>query len=96
LGGKRMSMSTHIIGFIPADDKWIQMKRVFDSCEEAGIEIPREVSRFFNDEKPDPNGVEIELKATEWENREYCYNGYELKVSDIPKDVTIIRFYNSY
>lgn len=89
-----MSMSTHVIGFKPPDAKWKKMKEVWDACDKAGVEAPKEVSEFFNWEAPDENGVEVELDAAEWsdEGRE----GYEIEVSKLPKGVTVIRFYNSW
>lgn len=89
-----MGMSTHVIGFRPPDERWRQMKAVWDTATLAGVEIPDEVVRFFGDEEPDPAGLEIELPLAEWgdDSRE----GYELQVADIPDGVTVIRFYNSW
>jgi hypothetical protein len=93
-----MSMSTHVVGFKPPDDKWKKMKAIWDSCEEAGIEPPKAVSKFFEDTPPDESGVEIELEehdcVSEY-NDDSC-NGFEIDVKKLPPDVTVIRFYNSY
>ena len=56
-----MSMSTHVIGFKPPDEKWKKMKKVWDTCQEAGIDAPKEVVEFFNDCPPDEAGVEVEI-----------------------------------
>jgi hypothetical protein len=91
-----MSMSTHVVGFRPADEKWKTMKAIWDACEDAGVQIPKEVEKFFGYETPDDSGMDVDLgnALTEWsdESRE----GYELDVTKIPKDLTIIRFYNSW
>jgi hypothetical protein len=89
-----MSMSLDVIGFVPPDEKWLVMKQVYDACKKAGIDRPKEVDAFFNDEAPDDNGVKIELPVTEW-HEDMC-EGYELDISAIPKHVTKIRFYASY
>lgn len=89
-----MSMSTHVVGFKPPDEKWKKMKAVYDACIEAGTEVPSSVTDFFNYEPPDPAGVEVEIKAREWKD-DMC-EGYEIDLKSLPKDVTIIRFYNSY
>lgn len=92
-----MGMSTHVIGFKPADEKWHQMKAIWDNCKAAGISIPDQVEKFFEYETPDDNGVQVELEdvaATEWSN-EWAV-GYEVDVTKLPKDVTVIRFYNSW
>lgn len=86
-----MGISLYVRGFRPPDEKWHQMKAVWDSCEAAGIEVPDEVDGFFCEEdegKPDPQGITVELPVKEW--RGSC--GYELAVRDIPESVTHIRF----
>lgn len=88
-----MSMSIHIIGFIPPDDKWKKMKRIWDACEDPNVDIPTEVLAFFNGEPPDEKGVEIEIEKTEWSN-DYD-QGFEIEVKKIPKDVKVLRFYYS-
>lgn len=89
-----MSMSTHVIGFAPPDDKWKAMKAIWDSCEAAGVPIPKEVERFFGGERPDESGVEVDVPVREWgdDSRE----GYEIDVAAIPAHVKSIRFYNSW
>lgn len=90
-------MSTHVIGFRPADEKWNKMKAIWDSCESADIPIPKEVSRFFDDEDPgDKPGAEVKIDkaVTDWDCD--CGEGYEIDVTKLPKDVQFIRFYNSY
>ena len=90
-------MSTHIVGFRPADDKWAKMKAVWDACEAAGTKIPDEVSEFFDHEGPgDKPGAEVKIDAAVEEWRNDSREGYELDLSLLPKDVNIIRFYNSY
>lgn len=89
-----MSMSTHVVGFAPPDDDWQKMKAIWDACTAAGVAIPRDVTRFFGDTTPDPAGVEVELKSSEWKN-EFC-EGLEIDVAKIPKHVKRIRFYNSW
>lgn len=91
-----MGMSTQVIGFVPPDEKWHQMKSIFDSCKLAKIEIPREVWKFFGDTDPDPAGVEISIPKREWRDERGCAEGFELDVDSIPKHVKVIRFYNSW
>ena len=94
-----MGMSTHIVGFRPADEKWKKMKTIYDSCEAAEIDIPKEVDVFFGGESPEGKpGMEVEIRDTpavrEWSD-ESC-SGYEIEVSKLPKDVKIVRVYNSW
>lgn len=91
-----MSMSTHVIGFVPPDGRWARMKAIWDACTAANVPIPAEVGEFFGGEEPDDAGVEVELPVTPWDDRGGGRAGYELDVSLIPKHVKIIRFYNSW
>ena len=91
-----MSMSTHVVGFKPPDAKWKKMKRVWDACVEADIEIPTEVTMFFEGESPDELGVRVELEeevcCTDYS--EEMQTGFEIDVKKLPKDITLIRFYS--
>lgn len=94
-----MSMSTHIVGIKPADEKWKQMKTIYDACEKAGIEIPDEVYYFFNEESPDPSGVKVYRDVLGGAVQKYsgdAESGYEVHIDRLPKDVKIIRFTNSW
>lgn len=93
-----MSMSSHVVGFRPPDEKRKKMYEVWKTCSIAGIEPPDEVSEFFDYEDPDVLGVEVDLikKAlvTEWSNN--GSRGFEIHVDDIPENITVIRFFNSW
>lgn len=97
-------MSTFVVGIKPPDDHWKRMKAAWDACEAAGIEPPDSVTEFFGDEEPDDAGVIVDLtfynrselhpSLKEW--RSDMSEGYEVNLKDLPPDVTIIRFYNSW
>lgn len=96
-----MGMSTHVVGFAPPDATWRKMKAIWDSCQEAEIQCPPEVEKYFGGEPPDESGVTVELmypkqheSVTEW-SAEMC-SGYEIDISKLPKHVKIIRVYNSF
>lgn len=91
-----MGMSTYVVGFAPPDDKWKKMKKVYDACEKAGLEIPDEVDDFFNGEPPDDAGVEVDLREFLREHLRDGQDGFEIDIADIPKQVKTIRFINSY
>ncbi len=90
-----MSMSTWAVGIKPPDDKWKEMKVVWDACEKAGVEKPVEVDSYFNDEPPDEAGVIVEVDTTEWDDGEMS-SGLEVHLDKIDKDIKIIRFVNSW
>ena len=89
-----MSMSTRVVGFVPPDEKFRKMLAVWNACKTAKVPVPRDVEEFFDDRDPDENGMEVDVPVTKW-NTEY-QQGYELKVADIPKNVSVIRFFNSW
>lgn len=93
-----MSMSSSVYGIKPPDSRWLQMKAVYDACKNAGIEVPGDVDEFFEYEEPDEMGVVVNL-----ENEPCCSeysadmaNGFEIDIAKLSKDVTAIRFVNSY
>ncbi len=91
-----MGMSSHVIGFKPPDEKWKKMQAIYNACEAAGVTIPKEVGEFFDYSPPDLAGVEVKIPVHESSNSRSCSDIYEVYLKDIPKDVTIIRFINSY
>jgi hypothetical protein len=93
-----MSMSTHVIGFRPPDEKWQAMKAVWDACAATQVRVPDEVVKFFNGSSPDPSGVEIRIDNSPAvkEYRADMVDGYEIDITKLPPGLTIIRVYNSY
>jgi len=91
-------MSTWVEGFKPSNNKWKKMKAIYDGCEAAGVDCPEEVDKFFGGELPDKAGVRVDLEKSECckEYNAEMSNGYEIDVTKLPKDVTLIRFVNSY
>ena len=91
-----MGMSTNIVGFKPPDEQWKKMKKVYDVCVETGVKIPSEVDDFFEGEPPDDAGVEADIKNFVNEYSNESSNGFEVDITKLPKDIKIIRFYNSW
>lgn len=94
-----MSMSTNVVGIVPPDDEWKKMKKIWDACKEAGIEPPKDVWAFFNDEYPDAAGGIIEQEklgkaVEEWSNESSV--GFEVDLAMLPPHVKKLRFYNNW
>lgn len=94
-----MSVSMYVEGIREPDDRWRQMKAVYDACISAGIGPPEEVQTFFNDEAPDDAGIKIPLS---WGGDQITHGwvsdnaeGLELDVADLPPQITKLRFYLS-
>lgn len=92
-----MGMSTHITGFRPPDKEWEGKAAAFRACEEAGVDPPKELWRFFGFERPDDNGVSVDLTdaITEYDNCDGQHS-FEVDLSKVPSQLTHIRFVNSY
>lgn len=94
-----MGMSTHISGIKPADEKFNQMKAIWDMCERVDVKVPKEVGDFFGWEEPGKYGVEVSQEelgdSVEELNEEYT-DGYLVYIDKLPKDVKVLKFYNSY
>lgn len=93
-----MSMSTHVVGFRPPDEKWQKMKRAYYACQVAGVLIPSSITDFFDGVEPDPLGVEVGILGHPCvsEYQKDGREGYEVDITILPPDVKIIRFYNSW
>lgn len=91
-----MSMSTSVIGFAPPDKKWKKMKAVYDACLAADISIPDEVEDFFDGTEPDPAGVSVVLDGLLEKWATDSQEGYQIEIAKLPKNVRILRFYNSW
>lgn len=91
-----MSMSTHAVGLRPPDDEWRKMKAAWDACKDIGVKPPVEVQEFFEYDEPDDKGVEIDITAAVSRYTGESVEGYEIDVTKLPKDVKLVRVYNSY
>jgi hypothetical protein len=95
----QMGMSTSVVGIKPVDEKWKQMKTIWDLCHQANIEAPDEVYEFFGEEGPDPAGVIVYRDGLNGAVQKYegeYESGLEVHIDMLPKDVKIIRFTNSW
>jgi hypothetical protein len=96
-----MGMNTNVCAFVPPDAEFKKKLNAYRSCVEAGIPVPKELDKFFGGEEPDDNGREIDDRELEKMGAltEYSADsreGYEIDITKLPKEVKIIRFYNSW
>jgi hypothetical protein len=97
-----MGMSTHVVGIKPPDETWKKMKKIWDSCLEADISPPPEVRNFFGGSPLDDAGVVVEERELRHQYdaiEDYSADmsaGIEVDLTKLPKDIKIIRFYNSW
>lgn len=100
-----MSMSMHVQGIRPPDERWQQMRAIWNACDAAGLEIPEEVLEFFGHSEPDAAGVVISLDYADGTGELHeCvteYNadmreGFVIDIDKLPKDVKLVRFMCCY
>jgi hypothetical protein len=95
-----MGMHSYVLGFREPDEKWHQMKSVWDACKAADIDSPKEVEMFFGGEAPDPSGIETPLSYGKSpccsEYKSDMREGFEIDISKLPDNITKIRFVNAY
>lgn len=101
-----MGMSTSIIGVRDLRQQFDKMWKAKEACEQAGIGYPEEVKKYFvdyiNESKPavESEMLHFDLKNTSgvtlYNNPDAASVGYEVDIRKLPKDVKIIRFYNSW
>lgn len=96
-----MSDCKHVTGIVPADEEFKQKLEAYRTCERAKVPIPRELSKFFGDEEPNPLGREIRL--TDGRNHASVTNygadmvdGYTVDLAKLPPEVKLLRFTNHY
>jgi len=79
-----MGMSTHIVGYIKADETWNKMKLIWESCTDANVDVPDEVSEFFGYEPPgDRSGCEVDISEAVTEYKDHMKDGYDVEISKL-------------
>lgn len=97
-----MGMHTYVLGFAPPDEKYVRMLKARQACLDAGLEVPASIDEFFQGENPDPVGFSISLSGVKkyakacrpW--KEDSREGFEIVLDELPKNIKVIRFVNSW
>lgn len=82
------------------DDKTEKMTEAYLACEAAGVQPPLQVEEYFDWEKPTPYGIPRsgnpkQLSSVE-EINEAGFNGFAIKIDELPKDLKTIVVGISY
>ena len=94
-----MSMSFAVVGYAEADNEWLIKKAVWDVCDAARVDVPKEVLEYFDYQYPgDKPGMEIKITdaVKEFIDDESINSGYEVQLDKLPKNVKSIRFIISH
>ena len=93
--------SLEIVGVRPPDDEWRKMKAIWDSCESADIEPPKEVRNYFGDDGPHEEGICVGVeKEVVSEGHEFMTTGvrdgatgdyYLVELAKLPKNITHLK-----
>ena len=99
-----MGMSTHVVAMRNMGHEFEKMLKVKHFCEENKVGYPYEVADYFGEFVKEDESVirdamaEVTLSGdnglTEFTD-EYR-TGYEVEIAKLPKEVKVIRFYNSW
>ena len=85
-------MGTYLFveGIRKSDDKFKQMKAVWDACMKADIELPKEIQKFFNWRDPDKEGLRVKLTEEHGlEKEDFSYKGI-IEIAKLPDNITHI------
>lgn len=92
-----MSMSTYIQGLKPKTEEYEKKLNIYKSCKELNISVPQEILGFFDGEVCEDGIItEIPKEAMREYSDDCCRDFFEVDLKKLPKDVTRIRFVNSY
>jgi hypothetical protein len=94
-----MSMDTHIYAIKDPDQTWKEMKDIWDLCHKHGIAIPKQVDEYFGYDTPDEHGVHVNIKEKKEIVEAYSEegaSGYIIHLDKLPKDITLLKFENSW
>lgn len=91
-----MGMYSYVQGMKPKNEEYEKKLQIYKLCKELKMKIPSEIEDFFDGEVCE-HGIICDLpneaiKEYQEDTNEY----FEVDLSKIPKDVTKVRFCNSY
>lgn len=97
-----MSMSTYVRGFRDMDGKFKEMLEIKRFCDSKKVSYPKEVTEYFGRNLAEDEQymigemLEISIPHKEFDDERVNGSGIEILVKDIPKEVKVIRFTNSW
>lgn len=88
----------YVLGIKPPDERWQQMKTIWDSYMAAKLPVPDEIWNFFNGEEPDSMGVIVDLRDHDCATRFQAEmkSGLVIDLSKVPDGVQYLRFYQDW
>lgn len=97
-----MSMSTYITALRDMDGKFKDMLEIKRFCDRKKVSYPKEVIEYFgnnlgeSEEYMIQEMLEVRIPQKEFSDDRVNGSGIEIQVKDIPPEVKVIRFVNSW
>ena len=91
-----MIMNTYVSGFVLPNERWKEMKAIWDDCAAARINAPPEVYEFFEGEPPTVAGQKVDIDDASSLYVTEVGEGLSIDLSKVPKEVTHIKFIAAY
>lgn len=86
----------HVVGIRkPEGPRWRLMVVIFKTCEEAGVRIPEEVKSYFGFCKPEEAPDMVDIRGAVEKFTGLDGTGIEVRLKDLPEDVSSVRFYHN-
>lgn len=90
-----MGVRVYIEAILEETPQYKKMKAIYDLCEEAYVEIPKEVLDFLEEHSPSKYGMGIQIEEAIKKMEGDCDEGtiYLVDLTKIPKGVTMLRIF---
>lgn len=85
-----MGISLYVVGLRDENDpNHVKMVKAKEALDAAGVTWPKEIYDYFDGSCDSDTPLEVKLEKQDWRNDNY--SGYEIEVSNLPKNVKKIR-----
>jgi hypothetical protein len=90
-----MGMSSYVYGLRDANDpQYKKMAAALKACLAADLPLPKPLQEYFKGSHDPEEALQVEIKSEEGSKDSTNY--YDVVLADLPPDVKVIRFCNSW
>jgi len=84
------SVNLQVTALCKPDDQFQSMKKVWEACTEALLDVPDEVYEYFGEEGPgDDDMMAEDVELTEFS--ENMVDGWQINLSELPENAEILQ-----
>jgi hypothetical protein len=87
-----MSYILDVVGFIPPNDEYREKRKLLEELDNADLDIPDELEKFFRFDPPNDAGIPVELEFTSGYDEVKNGRWLQIDITKIPAGVKTIRF----